>query len=435
MPIIEAPLWDDWPVAPLGPQRYGYFILFRLDTAASVRQLNDEEASRAASLLPSDWYLGLVLSNGCAQLENADGDEFLNFKFCVLGEGLPESAQDSIPIAPAPQVRADRAPIQLDEPLPWSNLYIHTLVNAGGVVTRIHHGTGSCGAVIPEEQQDWVFDCNFADVVVHQNANIANTGDRPAVLDRAVDDDDQRDSAVLGSHLIASTVSFDTHSIEETYDMVRVHVEICLDLASCPDRPAVPATWLDTLTRLKQIWIDWHDRRVEEARRMASRKVGEWARAIENARPAADVDAPGQRVERENEPGALLREDDVSPNDAVDDRREQYREEAFVQRDIPSPAQQVMHDRERTRSCSPRDTPGSAIPAAFPIAAPQVVDESAWPKDSEGRAASASGKDFLRGAASVVRSLLASAKQRTRSLRIAGAQLTGAQRFGRAPPK
>lgn len=283
---------------PLGPQRHGYFVLFRLDTEASVRQLDDDEASRAAALIPRNWYFGLILSNGGAQLKNANGRELLNFKFCLVGEGPPDPASNSIPIAPAPQLRDDRPPLQLHAPLPWSNLYIHTLVRAGGVVTRIHPGPAVFEPVLSEEQQTWVYTCHFMDVVKDDEA----TADSEPV---SVPDGPADDDASIGLESSAATVSFDIQSIEDMYDKVRVHVEIWLDSSSCPGPLAIPSTWTETMMRLKGIWKDWYDRRVEEVKTMGARKAGEWVQTIGDADKSQDALSPsGRQVDESEDPAA-----------------------------------------------------------------------------------------------------------------------------------
>ena len=60
MPNIELPTWHDWPVPPLGPDRYGHFVLLRIDPVASVANLEDEETTRAAALIDTEWMLAIT---------------------------------------------------------------------------------------------------------------------------------------------------------------------------------------------------------------------------------------------------------------------------------------------------------------------------------------------------------------------------------------
>lgn len=545
MPVLDSPAFFDWPVSPLGQKRYGYLVWLRLDPEASVRQLEDEEASRAAALLPRDWFLGFIIAGGGAGQRNPEGKVALSFALALIGEGPPDPEGHSVPISPAIQIPDDRVPLQLSSPLPWPNLYVHSQVMAGGIISRLHHGTGQFEPVLTEANISLVYHAIFADFTARQNAQ-AQALRAAAGGDSEYGSDSDAEGTEYDTESDADVVEYDTRPVDDKFKRLRMHVELWMDPSAFPGPPTRPENWLDVGKRMSAIWGAWRDRGYEELKTRGARKAEAWlqsveagapipddgneialdprasddaivpedavdyrieqerardpspvswpddwpvnlsqpkhladhvsfhpplmlpaltftgdqaappstvhhdpgstrasaeptrgerAHAVETARPAADVDAPVQRDERENDPGRLLRED-VSPDDAVDDRMEQCREEAFGQRDTPSPAQQkVLYDRERTGSCSPRDTPGSAKPAAVPISAPQVVDETAYPQARGGRAAPASGKDFLRGSASAVRSLLARVKQRTRSLRIPGARLTGTQHIGKAPSK
>lgn len=312
--VLESPVYHDWPIPPLGPERYVHLVWLRLDPLASVSLLDDEIATRAAALLPRDWYLGFILGDARDMQYNPAGQMLLSLDFALLGDGPSDIEAHSIPIAPTPPYSDECPPVELASSLPWPNLYVYTHVNAGGIVCRIHHGTGRFEPVLPEDVRNRVYRSYFADTLTGQNAQTAASHPDEVY---ATDDDSSegRSNGTEGGTNPEDSLEFDTRPIDEKYDRVHANVEVWLDPASYPGPPAHPDTWSATVKRLRGICDEWRERQYTAAKTRGSPEPGAWLQGVD-----APVQLPHDDHDAALEPP--LDDDAILPEDAVDHRIE-----------------------------------------------------------------------------------------------------------------
>ncbi|EJD39060.1 hypothetical protein AURDEDRAFT_128503 [Auricularia subglabra TFB-10046 SS5] len=314
MVVLEAPIWHDWPVAGLGPERYGYLVFFRLDLQACVASLEDEEASRAAALLPQDWFAGIILSTGALDVHNEKDQALLNFSFSLVGEGLPDHAPASVAIGTSPPFLADRPSMSLDQALPWPNLYVHTYYNALTIISRIHHGTGFIPPCLDAEQLLRLRKTEVTDKY-HR---------RPSPI-RDVDSELQSGSAAndTGSsdHGTDDLPSDDVRPIYEILDNVNLYVDLWLDPKALTGTPAPPRAYDEVVRGLRRIWHEWGDRQLSAVKAKHAAVTDEWIRAVDKAQseqpPASVHSRPQSSLEQP------LGDDAILPEDAIDYRAEQ----------------------------------------------------------------------------------------------------------------
>ncbi|EJD39059.1 hypothetical protein AURDEDRAFT_171855 [Auricularia subglabra TFB-10046 SS5] len=330
MTLLVTPIEDDWPVPPLGPQQYGYLVWLRFD----------HEASDAGALQ-----------------FNAAGDMLLNFAFRLLGEGPSDVRTHSIPIAPAPQLTEERPPIELTPPLPWSNLYVHSHVMSGGIVSCIHHGTGQFKPVLSEAQAKWVFRVVFNDVVTHNNAQAtAAAARRAAKVEAALAEDNanrqsNQDGVRHDTGSDAQSLELDVQSIDDKFQRLRAHVGLWLDPSSSyPGPPASSEAWNTAMDCLKAIWDEWRDRAYDDAKTSGTRKADAWVQSVH----------PTSQLPHDKHELLLVQpldDDAVLPEDAVD-----YRLEQEGARGSSPSVFDVMYEEWKNDSHQPGLLPGPLIP-------------------------------------------------------------------------
>lgn len=329
MPVVEAPTFHDWPVLAHtlahGEHRYGQFVFFRLDPLASVAVLDDAKASRAAALLPQDWFLGIVIQNGTLGIRNAKGRALLNFNVYLLGEGPADPVSAAIPISPAPQLANNHPPIQLDAELPWPNLYAHSFYSVIAVISRIHDGPDQFPVALTAEQtaafvnlathdQDHRYDA-----VRKERAKQAEARE-PIPAPVVEDSDSASDSESIASYDFMLTA--EAQAITRKFISRNEYGELWLDPASCPGQPASPSACLEVLNRLGAIGREWYERKIEEAKHRRPQLIREWTQTVGDA----GADMPPDH-DPSYESSLSPDDDDVRPEDAVDYRVECERSE------------------------------------------------------------------------------------------------------------
>ncbi|KZV94910.1 hypothetical protein EXIGLDRAFT_834624 [Exidia glandulosa HHB12029] len=139
MSIKENPFMSEQPVPA------GTFAVIRLDPAASVAALKDEQATREAKEMRPAKYLALVHMPANFSYDPKIGGHPLDLRFFLAGRGLPATPLSwaAIPISPSPpHPETGRVPLCPNGHLPWPDCYIHTIDTIDGIVSRIYlHGT------------------------------------------------------------------------------------------------------------------------------------------------------------------------------------------------------------------------------------------------------------------------------------------------------
>ncbi|KAI0060772.1 hypothetical protein BV25DRAFT_1858227 [Artomyces pyxidatus] len=123
-PPLEHLLQTDYTPA------LGAYVVFTLDAIATLEALNDPIAKEQAQALPHRPYVGCVVQDW--DLASPHRRYFKSA--CVfLSRGLPEASEAKsveesmcVPITPAQHLSGRRA-VTPSKPLPWDNLYFHTL--------------------------------------------------------------------------------------------------------------------------------------------------------------------------------------------------------------------------------------------------------------------------------------------------------------------
>ncbi|EJD39070.1 hypothetical protein AURDEDRAFT_128511 [Auricularia subglabra TFB-10046 SS5] len=326
MPVVNAPTWFDWPVLAHGLQRYGHFVLFRFDLLASVAVLDDAEASRAASQLPQDWFLGIVTSNAGFMLENSKGVHLLNLSIFLVGVGPSEPVHAAIPFSPAPQMADGHPPIQLPSELPWPNLYAHSFYTLVAVISRIHDGPDHFSDSLTDDQLVTLNNTVSKDLY-HQHDDIweemvKNAASQPprSAMPEGSDTGSEEETDSGGSEDFM--LSEDAQLITTRYQSRRLYVELWLDPASCPGQPAPPSACEALKTRLDEIAKEWYDRKIEEAKARRSQLIMEWNQRVrESGGEQATIQAAEYELEEAVDDAPVL------PEDAVDYRTERARKE------------------------------------------------------------------------------------------------------------
>ncbi|KZV94195.1 hypothetical protein EXIGLDRAFT_748761 [Exidia glandulosa HHB12029] len=300
MQVFEAPEQVDWPLTGDRSHLYGQFVLISFDGAASVAPLDDAEATRAALSLPHDKYLALAFDIGEPALENEEGEYKLSLDFWPVGFGLPDGSPAAcVPIAPALFHPNGRKPVEPSAPLPWSNLYLHTLRTFDALVSRVHTGTNPSQARLAETDQRVLFSHRFADasaLAAKHPLEIETPTLPEAPQSGGVSSGSQTSthskrsrslSPINSSSSDANQKSTFTRPVDE--DLARLNTklrqrqlyfEVWLDLATCGDpelRP--PSTAEQLISDLKKIWADWEERALTEV--MAKRpQTSAWIQGI-----------------------------------------------------------------------------------------------------------------------------------------------------------
>lgn len=323
---------------------YGHFVLLRLDPVASVAPLADEESSRAAALLPRDWFLAIVMSNGSAHLFNSKGKAKLNFKFCLVGIGAPKAGEASVPIESSKKIDDAHPPIPLTAPLRWQDLYVHTFHCVAAVVSRIHHGTGKFPASLSKEQHHELDTTAIGDgydaedirarQLLEASAKRAAQDDSGDVdEDSATDEEDEYDRN--------SSEEEEYHLTDEMRDMFEdlfLHVELWTDPAACPHQPTDPSKLAEHAASIKAIWRTWRTRTAREA--MAKHpQTSDWIQAVHSA----DMD-PDEATSPRPSVDLPLDDNAIAPDDSVDRRFEREAEDAVANAELHEPPPAVDHD-------------------------------------------------------------------------------------------
>ncbi|KZV94163.1 hypothetical protein EXIGLDRAFT_523944 [Exidia glandulosa HHB12029] len=262
--VIENPpfrLWPDLTNAANIRDPYGQFVILSIDPAASVADLDDEQARQEAALLPRTRFLALVFSVGDIPRQNAERLYLLNLEFYLIGRGLPdEYPEETVPVFPATDHPTNRAPLVLSPPLPWSDLYIHTRRNFCALVSRIHPGALACPTLASETMRRDLMRYTWHDL---QHRPLPSLRPRVVHVPEAEDDSD-----VSSSQSLDSGASEDS-SIQKAYRLITTkaalvekHVEIWMDLASCsdPDSLGTPLEFFSILDQLRGVWERWESR-------------------------------------------------------------------------------------------------------------------------------------------------------------------------------
>lgn len=309
MVVLEAPTWHDWPVAGLGPERYGHVVMFRLDLPACIAALQDEEASRAAALLPQDWFVGIIMATGALDAHNEKDEALLNFRFSLLGQGLPDPPSASVPIGGSPPINEERPAIPLDPSLPWPGLYVHTFQNAVAVISRIHHGTGH---VPPRLNKDEI--SRLRKIEVSDGYHRVRDVDPHAQGDAASGTGSSDDGA-------DDLPSDDAQPIFEKLGSLHFYVDLWLDPAAFTGTPASPRAYAETIQALRRIGDEWADRQLCAVRAKRPTLTNEWRHAVDKAQ--SDQRPASGHYSRRSYSEQPLSDDAILPEDAVDYRVEQ----------------------------------------------------------------------------------------------------------------
>ncbi|KAI0064673.1 hypothetical protein BV25DRAFT_1823077 [Artomyces pyxidatus] len=127
------------PLPPFPPRRFkttltpihGAYVVFTLDPVATLESLEDPVATELARQIPRRKYVGCLAMN----LDLPSRLRRYNKCTCIiLSQGLPQASEEDgveetmcIPINPA-QHPTGRAGVTISPPLPWENLYHHSLL-------------------------------------------------------------------------------------------------------------------------------------------------------------------------------------------------------------------------------------------------------------------------------------------------------------------
>ncbi|EJD39053.1 hypothetical protein AURDEDRAFT_171848 [Auricularia subglabra TFB-10046 SS5] len=280
MPAIESPFSRSWPLPARGPELFGHCVLLRLDPAASVAALQDEEATRSASLISRDWFLGVTLASGGAGLYAPDGRGFLSFKFCLIGTNLPtEYEPGAVPIAPLEPLIAERPAFNFVPALPVEGLYVHTYPCMYAIVSRIHDTPEKPLAMLSpdehlrlrqyqsrDEYNQGMFEHakEVAEYEAKQAVMLAVPPDEAPVIPI---DAEQRShpsiSSVSGSDCDSEVSDIKyllTEDMQARLRRVRIFVEVWLDPAFHPGTPTDPAKFKEATAEVEALWEDWKER-------------------------------------------------------------------------------------------------------------------------------------------------------------------------------
>ncbi|KZV94196.1 hypothetical protein EXIGLDRAFT_835166 [Exidia glandulosa HHB12029] len=277
-------LWPELTKAANIRDPYGQFVCLAIDPVASVAVLDDEQARQEAASLPRTRFLALVFSVGDIPRQNAERLYLLNLEFYLIGRGLPdEYPEETVPIFPAKEHPTNRAPLHLTPPLPWADLYVHTRRNFCALVSRIHPGS----VAYPTNASD-VMRRDIMRYTWNDLKRAVVPLQRPRVVPVQVEHDDDVRSQSLGSS--GSAIS-ETDSVQKAYRvitekaaLVAKHVEIWMDLSSCPDPDTLgdPVELFSILEQLQGVWERWESRALAALQDNRS-ETSAWAHEVANA--------------------------------------------------------------------------------------------------------------------------------------------------------
>lgn len=339
MPVVDNPTWRHWPVLAHslahGDQRYGQFVLVRIDTVASVAVLDDAEASRAAALIPHDWFLGIVINPAHLRVRDAEGVSLLDLSIYLVGVGPPEPAHAAIPIPPAPQLTDGHPPVKLssDAALPWPNLYAHSFYFLNVVIKRLHDGPDYFPVCLAKEQVHDFRALTIGDQYDRSHAAYAewvlkNAAARQAHAAAASATGDESESASDSERPGTGSAgsddfmfSEDAQAVNELYEKAyRFQAELWVGpTAECPGEPAPPSACRAAIIRLNEIVDEWYDRKIAEAKARRSQVIADWSQSVR--------EVAGARVERPDAEAvqsvhAAAADESIAPEDAIDSHAE-----------------------------------------------------------------------------------------------------------------
>ncbi|EJD35512.1 hypothetical protein AURDEDRAFT_175443 [Auricularia subglabra TFB-10046 SS5] len=300
-------------VHSLGPERYSHFVLFRVDPLASVANLGDDDASKAAALLSNDsYYLGIVMTTA-ADRYWADGRPELNFKIYLVGQGPSSTPGACVPIFPAPQLAEDHPPIQLPTALPWPNLYVRSYDTITAAITCIHDSPNSFPGSLSKPQREELqrlVSVDYFRLLTSQNE--AQAGRKPATPRSSVSAGSRSDHSGSSEDSSSQGVlaSEDERSIYGKDDHFFLHGEIYVDLSACPRPPDDPSTCSDCVAELERIRSQWLHSAIGAAKEKRPQMTSEWIRGVQAAGSQRPDDSAGEPVD----------DDLILPEDAVDER-------------------------------------------------------------------------------------------------------------------
>ncbi|EJD39046.1 hypothetical protein AURDEDRAFT_171841 [Auricularia subglabra TFB-10046 SS5] len=297
--MLELPKWEEWPVEPLGTDRY---------------TLDDDMTSRAAALLPQEWFLGVIMANGLLVAVHPDGSgsDLLNFRFTLVGEGLPDPAHESFPIAPAVQTSESRPAFVLpsENSLPWPNLYAHTCSSRNALISRVHFRPCSLASCLSAEQLDSLNDAVMDDLYNRDTLRLDAEASAPVHEAPGPPSDEDCDSEI--GRLAALSLDED---MQYKLRGARLYVELSFDRAVCPGLPASPALYDELVRRIDDIWDDWELRMLREIAARGPRQTAEWIQAMADVRDEFADEEDGRGLFE-----GPLDDEAVLPEDAIDMR-------------------------------------------------------------------------------------------------------------------
>lgn len=336
MPVVESPFWDSWPGREGALPPKGVFVLLKIDPVASVANLDDEEATRAAAALDRhEWALGVVTGTGGGSFIDPMAKAVLSLQIQLIGQGPPDDKPiASIPISPSPQLYDDRSPLELNAPLPWSDLYVHTKYSSSVIISRIHYGATKFETELTNAEREDLFKRAHVDRYNWRNLPPVTPADpvddvvaptEPSDSSEQTGDSDDESSSDEESLYAQEMEDLGTKLLRQ-----RIYGEISLDPSMCPGSLGVPCQLTEPVRRIRELWSAWEERRTTQI--LAKRpQTTAWAQGVTDAQSFND---PGFEPDNVRPPETPL-DDEIMPEDAIDDRIERDRLARAAKRAAP----------------------------------------------------------------------------------------------------